>query len=389
MKAIQEKRSTAVPAMKTRIEIDTNTFVRFWLVLIGFALAGLAIYSARTALVMLAVAFFLALALNVPVHFLASRLPGRSRILATAVAYVAIVIGLVGFTFLAVPPIIEQTSKFIQTIPDLSNQAATQWSGIGPLIEQYHLQTQIDQAIDSLQNSASGWAADAGQNIVQGAGSFVSFIISTFFVLVLTFLMLVEGPMWLDRMWGLYNNETRMLRHRKIARKMYRVVTGYVTGQLTVAAIGGVFAGLAVFILSFFFEIPGNLALPTVAITAILSLIPMFGATLAGGLVTLLLAFNNVPAAVIYLIYFFIYQQIENNFISPVIQSRRLELSALSVLVAVTIGFYVLGIFGSLISIPIAGSIKVLVDDYLEEAKKERATNRSRNPIAKLASKKS
>lgn len=368
--------------MKTRIEIDTNTFVRFWLVLIGFALAILAVYSARTALILLAVAFFLALALNTPVHHLASRLPGRSRVLATAVAYIVIVVGLIGFTFLAVPPIIEQTSKFIQTIPDLANRTSEQWSGIGSFIDRYQLQPQIDTAIAALQDSASGWAADAGKNIVAGAGSVVSFAISMFFVLVLTFLMLVEGPAWLNRAWGLYSSPDLMKRHRKLALQMYRVVTGYVTGQLTVAAIGGVAAGLAVFILSLFFELPGNLALPTIAITAVLSLIPMFGATLAGALITLLLAINSVPAAIIYLVYFFIYQQIENNFIAPIIQSRRLELSALTVLVAVTVGFYVFGILGSLISIPIAGSIKVLLEDYLDE--RRRAQVRKSKPMAKL-----
>lgn len=364
--------------MKTRIEIDTNTFVRFWLVLIGFSLVGLAIYSARTALTLLIVAFFLALALNTPVHFLSSRLPGRSRVLATAVAYVVIVMGLTGFMFLAVPPIIEQTAKFIQTLPDFSEQ----WSGVGAFIDQYHLQSQVDAAFASLQDSASNWAADAGRNIVSSAGSIVSFAVSTFFVLVLTFLMLVEGPTWLERGWGLYNDAGRMKRHRSLAKQMYRVVTGYVIGQLTVAAIGGVFAGFAVFLLSFFFELPGNLALPTVAITGILSLIPMFGATVAGGLVTLLLAVNSVPAASIYLVYFIIYQQIENNFISPVIQSRRLELSALTVLVAVTVGFYVFGVFGSLISIPVAGSIKVLIDNYLEQARRER--NEKSGSVARL-----
>ncbi len=374
--------------MKTRIEIDTNTFVRFWLVLIGFSLAILAVYSARTALVMLAVAFFLALALNVPVHYLASRLPGRSRVMGTAVAYFIILIGLVGFFSLAVPPIIAQTETFIQSLPALSEDAIEQWNGIGEFIEEYHLQPHIETAISSFQESASGWAADAGRNIIVGAGSVINFAVSTFFVVVLTFLMLVEGPMWLDRIWGLYSNPTTMKRHRSLARKMYRVVTGYVMGQLVVAAIGGIFAGIAVFILSLFFEMPSDLALPTVAITTLLSLIPMFGATLAGLLVALLVAINSPAAAVIYIIYFFIYQQIENNFISPVIQSRRLELSALTVLVSVTIGFYVFGIMGSLISIPIAGSIKVLVDDYLERAKKNRSEGTA-TPRAKLASKES
>lgn len=368
--------------MKTKIEIDTNTFIRFWLVLLGFVLAILAIYSARTALVLLAFAFFLTLVLNSPVHFIAKQLPGKSRIAATAVAYIAILIGLSGLIFLAVPPIIEQTGKFIQTIPDLSEQAANEWSGLGVLIQQYNLQPQIDKAIASFQESSSGWATDAGRNVISGANSIVSFALSMFFVLVLTFLMLVEGPTWLERSWGLYTNTERMNRHRRLAGQMYRVVTGYVTGQLTIAAIGGIAAGFAVFMLSLFFPVPANLALTTIALTSVLALIPMFGSTLAGILVTLLLAFNNIPAGIIYMSYFFIYQQIENNFIAPVIQSRRLELSALTVLIAVTIGFYMVGLLGGLISIPIAGSIKVLVNDYLEERKKK--NNDVNKPIARL-----
>ena len=63
--------------MKVRIDIDTRTFVRFWLVVIGFALALLAIYSARTALIIIGVALFLALALNAPVSKIAGHLPGK------------------------------------------------------------------------------------------------------------------------------------------------------------------------------------------------------------------------------------------------------------------------------------------------------------------------
>lgn len=369
--------------MKTRIEIETNTFVRFWLVLIGFAAAILAIYSARTAIVMIAVAFFLALALNSPVHALASRLPGKSRVLATAVAYAAIVIGLITFIFLAIPPVIEQTSKFLQTVPELSSQAADQWSSLRPIVDQYHLQPQIDSAIQSIEQNASGMAADFGRNLITSAGSFLSFAVSMFLVIVLTFLMLVEGPTWLERGWGLYTNQELMKRHRRLGLKMYRVVTGYAMGQLTVAAIGGVAAGVAVFILSLFFSIPSNLAIPAAAITAILALIPMLGATVAGLLITLLIAINSVPAAIIYITYFLIYQQIENNFIATFIQSRRVELSALTVLIGVTVGFYVFGFLGGIISIPIVGSLKVIVDDYLERKRQKRTE--VKKPDAQLA----
>lgn len=371
--------------MKIQIEIDTKTFVRFWLVLTGFAAALLAVYSAREALMLLIIAFFLALALNTPVHYLAKHLPGGSRVTGTAVAYIAVVLALLAFIFLAVPPMIQQTSKFVEAIPELSSQTASQWNGLGALIDRYELWPYVNNAVDSVQGSMADLAANAGRNVVHGAGSVVRFTASSFFVIVLTFLMLVEGPLWLSRLWKLYGNKELMERHRRLAYQMYRVVTGYVTGQLSVAAIGALFAGLAVFIMSFIFDIPGSLTLPTIALTFVISLIPVFGATVAGILVALLLAFSSVPAAIIYISYFFIYQQIENNFIAPVIQSRRLELSPLAILVAVTIGLYVLGILGGLISIPIAGSLKVLIDDFLNQSKQN--AKQKRSPLAELANK--
>ena len=78
--------------MKVRIEIDTKTFVRFWLVVMGFGLAGLAIYSAKDALVLLGISLFLALALNRPVAAIAKKLPGKSRLGGTALAYTTLVL---------------------------------------------------------------------------------------------------------------------------------------------------------------------------------------------------------------------------------------------------------------------------------------------------------
>jgi predicted PurR-regulated permease PerM len=174
--------------------------------------------------------------------------------------------------------------------------------------------------------------------------------------------------------------------HKKLVNRMHGVVAGYVTGQLTVSGIGSTCAGLTVFILSLFFtEVPANLALPSVAIAFTLSLIPMFGATIAGAIISLLLIFNSVPAGIIFAIYFMVYQQIENNFISPTIQSKRIELTPLAVLVAVTIGLYVFGVAGGIISIPIAGCIKVLVEDYLERSREVRVE--SDRPLSKLVKK--
>lgn len=372
--------------MKVRIDIDTKTFIRFGFVVIGFVLAALAVYSARVGLIILGTSFFLALALNAPVAAIAKRLPGRSRAGATAISYLAVVAMLVAFTAFVVPPIIQQTARLAQSAPQLADQITTQWTAVSHLIKEYNLQGQVDTAVQAIKNSTADWAAGIGKGFIGGVGSFFGFIAAAALVLVLTFLMLVEGPVWKKRWLGIYQNNDRMLRHKRLAERMYGVVTGYVTGQLTVSAIGAVAAGLMVFVLSFIFsEIPANLSMPAAAITFVFSLIPMFGATIGGAIVTILLLTNNVPAGIIYAAFFFIYQQVENNLISPHIQAKKIDLSALSVLVAVTIGIYVFGMVGGIIAIPIAGCIRVLIEEYLAKARIKR--ERSKKPMARLVDK--
>jgi len=357
--------------MNTRIDIDTRTFVRFWLVIFGIALIALLLYKAQVALIILGVSLFLALALNGPVSRISRRLPGRSRVGATAIAYVLVVTFLSAFITLLVPPIVQQTAGFVQSAPALLDSATSQWTGLNDFVDQYHLQPQVDGAVESIKNSAAGWASNVGRGVVSSIGSVFSFFTALILVLVLTFLMLIEGPDWIKRVWKLYRDKEKMEKHKRVAGKIYTVITGYVAGQLTVSTIGGVIAGLAVFILSFIFpSVEAGLAIPTAAITFLLSLIPMFGATIGGAIITLLLALNSVPAAIIYVIFFIVYQQVENNFISPHIQSKRINLSALMILAAVTVGLYMFGIVGGIIAIPIAGSIRILIEEYLSSRHK-------------------
>ena len=375
--------------MKVRIEIDTKTFVRFWLVVIGFAGVILALYSARAALIILGTSLFLALALNGPVSRLARHLPDRNRTLSTAISFFAVMLFLGAVIFLVIPPIVQQTVKFIDSAPEMVRTLSTQWQGFGDIVEKYHIQPQVDQAVASMQADAARWVAGFGKNFVSGIGSAFALFAASLLVLALTFLMLVEGPEWMKRIWGLYRDERRLRHHKHIVNRMRQVVSGYVGGQLTVSGIGALCAGATVFVLAqFFHEVPANLALPTIAICFVLSLIPMFGATIAGVIVSLLLAFNSLPAAIIFVVYFVVYQQLENNIISPRIQSKRIELSPLAVLAAVTVGLYVFGIAGGIISIPIAGCIKVLIESYLERSREARNQERSKEkPFAKLVKK--
>ena len=83
-----------------------------------------------------------------------------------------------------------------------------------------------------------------------------------------------------------------------------------------------------------------------------------------GTLVTILLFFSNPAAALVFAIVYIIYAQIENNIISPKIQGDALNLQPVVILCAITIGMYMFGLLGAIIAIPIAGCIRVLVDEY-------------------------
>ncbi len=359
--------------MKTRIEIDTKTFVRFWLVVVGFALAALLVYAARGALILLAVAFFLALALSRPVGWLGKRLPGNSRIGATAIAFLAVVLVVGAIIVLVTPPIIAQSAKLATAIPTWVQNAQDQWTGVNGIVQKYDLQPQIDNALNSIKSSAASFAGTAGQGVIAGVGSVVTFIGTSIIVLFLAFFMLVEGPEWLERIWALYGDETTRERHKNLAERMYNTVTGFVTGQLTVSAIDGTTAGIGVFVLSLFFrEVPSNLVLPIAAMSFLLSMIPMFGATMGMLLSVFLIGLNSVPAAIIYAIYFLIYQQVEANVVTPMVQSRANNLTALVILVSVTTGIWMFGLAGGIIAIPIAGCVKILVEEYVAKMHRER-----------------
>jgi len=160
--------------MKVKIDIDTRTFVRFWLVVIAFAAIVFIVFSARTALVILATALFLALALNPLVTRLTKVIPGKNRVLSSGLAYVAVVLVLGAFVFLVVPPIVQQTAKLVESVPTLVNNATQQYKGLNQLINHYQLQPQVDSALSSIKSSASSLAASFGSNIISSLGSVFS-----------------------------------------------------------------------------------------------------------------------------------------------------------------------------------------------------------------------
>jgi predicted PurR-regulated permease PerM len=376
--------------MKVKIDIDTKTFIRFWIVVIGFLLLGLAIWRAKDALILIFISLFFALALNHPVSKITQALPGskENRVGATAVAYFLIVALLGLFISFVVPTLVEQTSKFVDNLPSLVEGFSGQYSGLENFADKYNLTSYVEQVAVSLQDSFADLSKNIGGMVFNGVNAIARAIFSVFMVLAMAFLMLIEGPDWLRRLWQSYEDKEKMKKHRRIANRMYKSVSAYVNGQLLIALVSGVGGAITVVILSLFFaEVPSNLAIPVGVILSIIGLVPMFGATIAGIIAALIIGFNVPFAGIVFGIYFIIYQQIENNIISPMIQAKTNQLSALLVIVAITIGIYAFGILGALISIPAAACAKILFEEYISKSRPKAQPKKDLkdNWIAKLA----
>ena len=368
--------------MKVKIEIDTKTLIRFWLVIFGFIILAGAIWIAKDVLIMIIIAAFLALALNSPVAKIAKILPGSSknRVGATAVAYLIIVL-IFGALFSVLTPIItDQVKHFSKDLPQIVQNYTGEQSGIRRFITENHLEGMISQAVDSVTRSINSSVSKIGDVFFGSIASIVGWIISLFMVLAMAFLMLVEGPDLIDKIFKVfYTDKILEKNHRRILSRMYGTVSGYVSSIVTICSISATCGSLATAILALIFGFPISLIAPIAVLLFIFGMIPMVGTTIAGMLSALIIGLNSPTAGLIFLAYFLIYQQIENNVISPMVQARNNQLSALIIFIALTVGVYAFGLLGALLAIPLAACAKILVQEQLKSRKRRsRAENSER-----------
>jgi putative uncharacterized protein (fragment) len=359
--------------MKVKIEIDTKTLIRFWLVIFGFIILAGAIWIAKDVLIMIIIAAFLALALNSPVAKIAKILPGSSknRVGATAVAYLIIVL-IFGALFSVLTPIItDQVKHFSKDLPQIVQNYTGEQSGIRRFITENHLEGMISQAVDSVTRSINSSVSKLGDVFFGSIASIVGWIISLFMVLAMAFLMLVEGPDLIDKIFKVfYTDKILEKNHRRILSRMYGTVSGYVSSIVTICSISATCGSIATAILALIFGFPISLIAPIAVLLFIFGMIPMVGTTIAGMLSALIIGLNSPTAGLIFLAYFLIYQQIENNVISPMVQARNNQLSALIIFIALTVGVYAFGLLGALLAIPLAACAKILVQEQLKSRKR-------------------
>jgi predicted PurR-regulated permease PerM len=344
------------------VRVRLRTVLSLLATIVAVAVVLEVIWIARHVLTWILISLFLALALNPAVEWLQRRGVNR-RGWATAITYVLAlgVVAGIGFTF--VPTLVSQVNDFVQKLPDYVHDITHGQGRLGFLETKYHIQERIEAAVkDGGATKVLGLSGVA----VSVAKGVISIVVATVTILFMTFFMLLEGPKWVERFYGLLPERSRP-RWRKVGSDIYRTVGGYVTGNLLISLIAGGLTTLVLLIMG----VPYAVALGL--IVAILDLIPLAGATIAAILIGIVAFLHSIPAGIVVVVFFVVYQQVENHLLQPVIYGRTVQLSPLAVLISILIGAELAGILGALGAIPVAGSIQVLIVDWLNHRHKRAA----------------
>ncbi|MCL5112973.1 MAG: AI-2E family transporter [Patescibacteria group bacterium] len=335
------------------VDISTQTFIKVAILIIAMLILIVIFRKISYALLLIFVSFFLALALNAPVQAVSRLIPGKlkgNRSLATSLSFL-IVITIIGiFLAYVIPPLVHQTETFIGAAPRLISDFNNQTGAIGEVIRRYHLSTQVNDISRQLSNrlhNVGGVAFSAITDIGRSIFAIVT-------VLVLTFMMLIEGPGWMKKSQKMIPSQYHDL-IVNTSIDMYKVIKGYINGQVLLALIAAILISPMVFILHFSYPIA------LIVVIFICGLIPMIGHTIGAVIVTTVGLFHSFSSGLIILIYYILYQQFENYLLQPKIQANSTNMSPLLVFGSLVVGIDFGGLIGGLIAIPLVGCLRILV----------------------------
>ena len=338
--------------------------VRTILAIVGIVLAVWALIRvvsiARTVIVWFLIALFLALAINPLVEWLQRRGVAR-RGAAVAIAYLAVLATVATIAATFIPTVVRNVNSFAEATPGYVEDITEGRGRLGFLQTKYHV---VDRIREQVQEGGAKRLLGISGTAVAVTKSVLNIVVGIVTVAFLTLFMLLEGPRWIERLFGLLPPDSQP-RWKAVGGDVYRTIGGYVTGNLAISLIAGILTTIVLLILG----VPYAVALGL--IVAILDLIPLAGATIAAIIITSVAFLHTPVAGIIVLVFFILYQQFENHVLQPLVYGRTVQISPLAVLLAVLIGAEIAGVIGALGAIPVAGTIQVLIVDYLKH-KRER-----------------
>jgi predicted PurR-regulated permease PerM len=338
------------------IHFRPRTVLSVVLLVIAVAVLLQLLWMAREVITWILIAAFLALALNPLVVFFQRR-GIRRRGLAAGLTFVLAIGAVAGLGTAFVPILVDEISQFVDALPGYVEDLTAGRGPLGFLETDYQIVERVREAVE--EEGLGERVLGASGTALAIAEGIITIVIATITIAVMTFFMLLEGPSLVDRFLG-QMPPASAARWRRILHQVYLTVGGYVSGALLISLVAGLGSSLVLWVLG----VPYAFALGL--LVALLDLVPLAGATIATVVVSTVAFLDSVPVGFAVLAYFIAYQQVENHVLYPLVYSRTVELSPLVILVAVLIGASLAGILGALAAIPVAGTIQVLVREWLE-----------------------
>lgn len=331
---------------------STATVVRIVVTTVAVLAMFYAIYQVRSVLILAIVALFLAVGLDPAVRMLERK--GVKRGQAVALIFAATLVFIGGFIAAVVPPLISQVTHFAANLPHYVQDLANN----NPRIARFVSQNDISQKLQDATSHVPSIIGGSLGKVVGIAGSVASAFFNMLTVLVLTIYFLLSLAKIRDGTLRLVPKSERE-RVAALVDPILEKVGAYVAGNIATSLIAGVVS--FVFLLSAHIPYPVALALWV----AIADLIPLVGATL-GAVPSIIVAFFASPwQGIATVVFFIIYQQVENYYVSPKVMTKAVDVSPAAVLLAALIGAGLLGFVGALMAIPAAAALKIITHEVL------------------------
>lgn len=245
------------------------------------------------------------------------------------------IIPIIFFGFIFIPRILMEIPNLLTSL----NSIVSHSSFFSPFLGNFNLITYLQSHLDY---------ANTTVNIALIAFSSISTVILTFFLMYdferLSLLFFHIVP----------TNEKGKI--KELLEEVSSVTGKYIRGNFLISVICGVivFVGLSLLRVPF--------ALPLAIFAAIIDLLPLVGQTI-GAIPAVIIGFGVSPiTGMLVIVLHLLYQQVENNFISPLIYNKALNLLPSIVFLSVLIGASLFGMLGAFLSLPVAASIPAIIE---------------------------
>jgi len=321
--------------MPRKIDISHRTVIFIAVFIVSLWI----IYLIRDLLLILFVGLILMSALTPMVNILTKlKLP---KVLSIAITYIIIIALVVGILVGIVPPLIEQSSRLIVTLP--------------PLTAQFFNITNIDKSVFQSELSS------LSKNLLSVTLNVFDHFLTIIFLLVLTFYLLLERDNLENHIASFFVGKEERVRNLII--HIQEKLGAWLRGQLLLSIIIGVLSYIGLTILN----IP--YALPLALFSGVMEVVPVIGPIISA-LPAILIALTISPLLSLGVAaMFFVIQQTENNLVVPQIMKRAVGLNPLVVILAIATGSRLLGFAGALLAVPIAVVIQIIVTEVIEGKK--------------------